>query len=409
MALPRRCSVCCKIGVVLLISLLVKPSAAFKPLDIPWGVLLDEKAFASAGAQEALKRGLSEVGLITISGIPGYDSLQPTIVSNAHECAKVSKVAMTEHFSDLTTHTSMVINGQPQEIYHGDGEVVPEACIEFQKSSAAFRKIIDKVSLEFVRRVSEAFKFDQPLPLDQSISYGSLSQVVQSGTQLEHYHSYNLPAAHSRSSDSKTEKEAFDFHTDQGLFLAFSPAMMVLRTVSPLTGETPGIFWIKMEDGSEVQVIFEQNSLAFMVGDGVNHFINPRLNHQPKSSLRLRATPHALDMPILADEAYRVNYARIFLPPLDADVSHDTEPTLQPTCRSPNQSPILHKHSYPALFHLCELATSSCEKENHLSCWRDCMQDHGHLTATKPSMVDYIWPIRQAFTLLLIRFLLLSR
>jgi hypothetical protein len=383
---------------LLLFSLFFKTSVAFEPLSISWNVLSNDKAFIP-GYQEALVRDLSQIGLITVSDIPEYDALRPVLLRDAHECGKVSAAAQTEHFSDGTTRTSMVINGKPQEIQHGKNGV-PDACLAFQRSSAAFRKIVDMVSLQFVQRVDQAFKFDSPLPWTKTKSaHDSLSQVVQSGTQLEHYHSYSLPAARSSGNgDSAIAEEAIDFHTDQGLFLAFSPAMMVPQTVSPTA---PGKFWVKMEDGSQSEVHFAQNTLAFMLGDGVNHFINPRLRSHPSQRL-LRATPHALAMPVLADPAARVTYGRMFLPPLHA------EPTQQPTCRSPTQSPgTLDRNSYVALFHLCEVATSSCEKGSHLSCWRDCILDHGRIEGTKPSGMGDIWLIRQAFVLLLIRLLFL--
>ena len=139
-------------------------------------------------------------------------------------------------------------------------------------------------------------------------------EVVESGEHLEHFHSYQRTS-------SDTTENTIDFHVDQGLFIAFTPALLVSTQddIDDSNKEDLTVsdgFYIELQDGSRATVKFDANDdLVFMLGDGVNQFINPRLS---KDSVMLRATPHALTMPYHGANEARVWYGRMVLPPSDA-------------------------------------------------------------------------------------------
>ena len=67
--------------------------------------------------------------------------------------------------------------------------------------------------------------------------------------------------------------------------------------------ETEG-FFIERSDGSRAHVHFtSDDDLVFMMGDGVNQFINPKLR---KDSRTLRATPHSVSLLAHAENLSRV-------------------------------------------------------------------------------------------------------
>jgi len=66
--------------------------------------------------------------------------------------------------------------------------------------------------------------------------------------------------------------------------------------------------------GERVAVEFPIGHLVFMLGDGVNQYVNPRMNSGPV----LRAVPHSMTMPSHSESESRVWYGRMFLPPQDA-------------------------------------------------------------------------------------------
>jgi hypothetical protein len=96
-------------------------------------------------------------------------------------------------------------------------------------------------------------------------------------------------------------------HTDQGLFLAFTPGRLT-------TGELTTGFFIQNAAGSSEQLEFtDEDEIALMLADGVNQFVNDKLI----GSKKLRAVPHAVQLQEHADAA-RIWYGVIVLPPAAA-------------------------------------------------------------------------------------------
>eukprot|EP00798_Chlamydomonas_sp_ICE-L_P017150 gene17150-23460_t len=87
--------------------------------------------------------------------------------------------------------------------------------------------------------------------------------------------------------------------------------------VSRASGGSPGSFYLQRRDGSRAVLDFGPSGdvLVFMLGDGVDMYINPYL---PEGVAPLRAAPHAMIMPRHAATESRVWYGRMFLPPADA-------------------------------------------------------------------------------------------
>ena len=163
-------------------------------------------------------------------------------------------------------------------------------------------------------------------------TFDTLQDVVENGEHLEHFHAYQLPGTqNTRKQEGPT---TIDWHTDQGLFIVFTPGLMVTAGEEDSTTSLSGGFIIQHEDGSQTSVEFnDEDELVIMLGDGVNQIINPRRTNSHQDALSkntplsvLRATPHALSIPATSTEKQvRVWYGRMVLPPSSA--LHPQHPT----------------------------------------------------------------------------------
>jgi len=300
--------------------------ASLKPGSVAFGDLTHGHSF-SEKARKTIENALTNVGIVTVSDIPGYDVLRRHVLREAHRCAQVSPEAMRYTFDDGTMRTSLggVSDASgAHEIPVGEGVEIVAACKDFHASSSKFRDLIARISESFGARLGELIAPMQgSLPLLHAAKggrdYETVSDIFRHGQHLEHFHSYHLP-------ERKVGAEStIEFHTDQGLCIAFTSALLVQQSGDgdvQVTDKPTGEFHIQLSSGARVLVEFPHDHLMFMLGDGVNQYVNTRLQSGPA----LRAVPHAMVMPGHARSESRVWYGRMFLPPSDA-VSVDHEMT----------------------------------------------------------------------------------
>lgn len=250
-------------------------------------------------------------------------------------CIYVSAVDVedvpTQYFNDGTIRRSFAAttlpgsNGgaQPIKSLEDYEATAPksDSCQAFRSHLSDFRSAVDDATMKFAERITNEMGSALPKPLMPAPSnsdakvYEDLKQIVVGGEHLEHFHSYQK--------ESTDNGEAtIEFHTDQGLFIAFTPGLIV--------SEEGGIdlsdgFYVQGSDGEKNHVEFgEDDDLVFMLGDGVNQFINNKLDDYGDKAFR--ATPHALTLRAQEDATKaRVWYGLMVLPPNDAyDPSTDS-------------------------------------------------------------------------------------
>ncbi|CAE8743393.1 unnamed protein product [Polarella glacialis] len=165
----------------------------------------------------------------------------------------------------------------------------------------------------FTKRLTSLFDFADGVELLRSDSHGSyikLEEVVEAGESLEHFHTYGLPTAGS----SGCMELTMDHHVDQGLFIAFVPAMLVDDVSYPSDpGLSIGDVMIKSRDGEELRAEFQPDSLMILVGDDVKQYL-----HSRHHGLSMHAPVHAFRMPKVGPGLHRVWYGMMQLPPADA-------------------------------------------------------------------------------------------
>jgi hypothetical protein len=300
-----------------LLAVLATADAAkqFLPHVVSYGELL-------TGSPQGFHEALTSVGLLAVSNIPGFENLRRDMLKDAHQCLRYlpEDVARGHIFEDGTVRRTIALTTADEVIAHFPNQGDSNACSDFQEKQHRFRQTVGDVAHAFARTIDLSLELDgEPLlhsDIEDQEPYNSLQDVFERGEHLEHVHSYHLPVQHQGSS-----QKTMDFHTDQGLCIAFTPALL-MRGDGALRGSDrsiAGSFHVQLRDGTRTEVDFSDAELVFMLGDGVNQIVNPRIN----AGSMLRAVPHALSMPFHAENEWRLWYGRMFMAPKDGiNVDH---------------------------------------------------------------------------------------
>mmetsp|Transcript_48457 Transcript_48457/g.73207 ORF Transcript_48457/g.73207 Transcript_48457/m.73207 type:complete len:659 (-) Transcript_48457:105-2081(-) len=298
-------------AIVLLAFSLDSASAKAMPLYQPHRISYEELVMNKGYGTESFMEALSSVGLITVNGIPGYAHQRNDALLRLHGCSLESKAALSHKFEDGTVRRTMATHtipgpGGAQSILHDS-----DACASFDAASKTLRSTVADVTAAFGKSLGDFISIEKPLleTEDGMYAFGGFADVVENGEHLEHFHSYQRPA------DSAQDEKTIEFHTDQGLFIAFTPGLMVDSQDNMIETQSSSGFHIELKDGTHALVDFQDDDLVFMLGDGVNQIINPKIQDEGK---KLRATPHALSIPNHKEDEARAWYGRMVLPPTDA-------------------------------------------------------------------------------------------
>lgn len=275
----------------------------FHPVSIPHSGLVD------GSSSTALISALASSGVVAIKGIPGYAALRSDILAATPACA-ATPAAAAHTFPDGTTRRTLATHSLP-----GAGGVQPLAsaegeCAAFERAAAPFRALVAAATNLFAERLSSSLRARAPLLVaEDGTEFNSLHDVSTAGEHLEHFHAYTraTPSSHGPASPP-----TIDLHTDQGIFIAFTPALMVSATGEPDAAADAGRFEVGLADGSRAEAHFDPDSLVFLLGDGIHQVL-------PKDAApRLRAAPHALSAPPTGAGGARAWYGRMVLPPKEA-------------------------------------------------------------------------------------------
>jgi hypothetical protein len=289
---------------------------------------MDNEEFQSSHTSDLLMDALTNYGIVSIKNLPGrYIDSKNKALAYLNACALESSATQEHAFPDGTVRLTMATRTVPgpggqQEVKHGvSSESL--ACDDFSDASDMLRGSVSQAVRAFSARLSSVLNSASSTPLlstkNHEHVFETFEDVVEYGEHLEHFHSYR----HSETATAeKRSIDTIEMHTDQGVFIAFVPALMVDTSSTEEAAETisqssKGHFYIQLKDGSRALVNFNENDLVIMLGDGVNQIINPII---APSGVSLRATPHALDMESNSSGSNRARvwYGRMVLPPFDA-------------------------------------------------------------------------------------------
>ena len=276
--------------------------AVFTPYRISYDDLMEDSSFEMA--REAFIDTLQTEGVVSVTGIPSLrKKILLPLFMRVPSSPRLLKNIPTMMVLFVAPWLLTTVPGGVQRMLH-----YSSACRAFEQASTPFRRTVADVTHIFSQRLASLLKHNGPLlSTEHGYNFDTIQDVVEAGEHLEHFHSYQ------KDTTSTSKEETIDFHIDQGLFLVFSPALLIQD--SSILGTLKEGFYVQRQDGTRARVDFDnQDDLVFLLGDGVNQYINPKLTNK----IQLRATPHAVSMHCYGSEKARVWYGRMVLPPADA-------------------------------------------------------------------------------------------
>lgn len=295
----------------IIFSLFAAGSAEYLPRVIG---LEDLEQGAGDGIFARFEEAVGEDGIIAVD-IPNFSKIRESVLLAALTCTKTSPHSLSRVLADGTERRSLasVTRGDEADVIdHG----APQSCRDLDEHSKVFRDLVARAARAFTKRVASAF-FPAPAMRGSALwsstgkGYSSVDELVHHGEQLEHFHTYTPGYARGEA------PATVDFHTDQGLFIAFALPLMASGPC-PVTGravgseQSAGLFKVILKEGpATVDMQALKGAVVFMLGDGAERILGPRQARGPA----LRAVPHSFSMPDGLES--RLWYGRMFLPPSD--------------------------------------------------------------------------------------------
>lgn len=352
---------------------------------------------AAAGGQspagKLLRAELSTTGMVGMSNIPDFADIKKEVLKLSHQCSHdaPSELAQADHktFADGTVRHSL---GAGLEDFSDQLAEHSPACKAFTVASKRFRQLVAEATLSFAEHLDQVFSgAARPLlrSADKQRRFDSVGEIVRHGDHLEHFHTYS---AGSQTAKTASSRSTIDYHTDQGLFIAFTPAMH-LSPSGVLEPARNGDFQIEFASGESATVMFHKgHEIVFMMGDGINHILNDKLL---PGAVKPRATPHAfssdlgtLSEPFMGQQS-RVWYGKMVLPPSEAlhsvhgvsfgklremarDVDHKqygVNPEGDSAFGLGCSRDVMHTLDQ----HGRQLGASDCNASSQIFCWMRCM------------------------------------
>ena len=288
-------------------------AGAFQMTSISIDILRDPVRFASEGAGP-LQAALGGDGLFQMTSIPGFSEARIEMLGLARECGHFDQ---HHTFEDGTVRKTIATNGvHPFSMPTAATDKNP-ACAKFVDSSKRMRAIVDETTNLFATRLTSLLDVEAPLlATRKGHAFDTFADVVGAGEHLEHLHSYSRPAAAEKEA---TTDATLEMHTDQGLFIAFTPALSLGegRAAEDARRADPSSFVIKRATGEVVEASLEPTALVFMLGEGIHQVVSSKL--RSAATFSPRATPHRLSVHTGSESDSRLWYGRMVLPPFDAN------------------------------------------------------------------------------------------
>ena len=247
--------------------------AAGGPAFAPHRVSLHDLLATSADADVGLAAALRDVGLVAVRDVPGYAAGRASALAALAACVRASSSSssaaaapVVHAFADGTVRTTFATRtvpgpggAQPLLPPSDAGAVAPPACRDLAAAGDRLRAAVDGATRAFAARVAallEGGASSSPLletPGGRH-AFDTFADAAAGGEHLEHFHAYARPEGQ----EEEEERTTLDWHTDQGLFIAFTPAL------SSSEGAEDG-FYVALADGTRVPVAFHPDDLVFMV------------------------------------------------------------------------------------------------------------------------------------------------
>lgn len=311
---------------------------------------------------EFLTRILREVGLVSVTDVsPEFRSVRRDLWAAWTRCVDERSSEGGPNtdirryvYDDGTVRRTWATHSSPSSQEEEDDDDVAAsspACRRFQTTSRVFRRIVRDATQTIATALQRAWSRrhhrghddDDDTPVialstrsDDDRAYVGLEQLVRYGEHLEHFHAYHRPPARSEEEEEETVEDrdprdhdrrgpqedlTIPWHTDQGLFLVFTPGMIHDTASRGLR--------VRFSNGTATEVRFDagRDDLIVLMGEAMRAVLRGDVTgggEQHDHDDDVWVPPHALTVPhhdeavTRRDDAPRVWYGRMVLPPADA-------------------------------------------------------------------------------------------
>lgn len=318
-----------------------------------------------------VEKVVSTAGFFTIDTQDAAFKLQKTAVLKAMtECVPFSTSAVDHVFPDGTlrqtfaTHTRQAVHKAVEMGPLFENTESSEACQELDKLSLGFRLKIMEITKEVASVLAKVSGDAGKKPLlktKEGFKFEDFNKVVKHGEHLEHFHAYTKKKA----SDDIT----LDWHTDQGIFLVFTPG----QSGDSLT--EGGDLYVKDDQGATRPVSFENDDdVVILMGDGMIQLFSQDKFHAPAHAVKIKVSKKP-----------RVWYGRMVLAPSEAQ--HPTMPDVtfkehRMGMMSDNSGALAVGCSSDTMTARHLEGAASCNSTGQLYCWHRCQNYTETVSAT---------------------------
>ena len=363
------------------------------PFRIPYSTLLQKDIDMTT--QILLSDALTKYGIVSVTDWPAeaqeaHRILLPTQSACIQSLPATEKDVQTLLDGTVRQTIATQTTTTTSSSFHRSSTA---ACVHFDAAAMVMRRVthdaITAMAHHLSRIIVTTTTTAKPLLVSASKKIKNMetvSDIVQQGVLLEHYHSYVVPPPPSSTTNTNTTTTTIPLHTDQGLFLAFTPGRWAT------TGALTRGFYVALPDNALVEMEFtDDDQLVFLLGDGVHQCHLDA--HLPPQQHPLRAVPHALQLlpPSNNEEVdhHRVWYGVMVLPPSDAILPGHPNMTFGQVRQglvAPDDSDHDHVHlacsssssSSNTLAAATErrlegASTTGCSNADEIYCWHRCM------------------------------------
>ncbi|KAG7342452.1 hypothetical protein IV203_007545 [Nitzschia inconspicua] len=354
----------------------------YTPVRVSYQNLIREDEKRQVDTDDFLA-ALQEVGMVSITDVPSWN--KQVFFQELEGCMDTLQTA-SHVFPDGTLRRTLAtrsLAGHVEPLLDTVSEMEARTTCKdrLEQESEQFRRVIQDVTEAVAARLNKLIVDAKgvSLPVLQNVSGKrsyNMQQVINEGEHLEHVHCF-----YHRSIDSTKNGPAsttIDWHTDQGLLLAFTPGQRY--------GKATNGFYIQLADGSAVEVEFdvEHDDVVIMLGDGVHQYVNPAWEKETERLDLLRAVPHALQVPVGDSEendvSPRVWYGRMVLPPPQAFHPSSTKTFEEVRASMINKDPealllgCASRHQVAReLAEEDDEGGDGCSSNTSYYCWHECM------------------------------------
>jgi hypothetical protein len=317
-------------------------SALYHPPEVSLSKLSDGRRF--------LEEALQLEGMVLVKEIPEYEKARVQTLMELERCIRSyswgdddSDEAATPSSSRNSVRVSTLADGTKRytiatsSLTNTFDLELEERCPGFILASATLRDINLQVTNSLARSLvgqtnmdagdqdgGGGFELRRARPtcnVDDSSSSSSgavldFASAVETGEHLEHFHVYHQSHLEEEEEEEGTSanehhqsQNTLEMHTDLGILLSMTPALYMneeksqsqsqsqsssIQEGDPTSGGASGLL-VETKEGKVVEVALPSSGILFMLGEGVNMWLNQSQEEAGKKNFHI--PKHAMQMP----------------------------------------------------------------------------------------------------------------